>query len=93
MTTPVKPSKATVARTAVLFFALVNQTLVLFGKDQLPFGENEVYELVSWLLTAGSSLAAWWHNNSWTQDAILADCHLKMRKRDAAFQREGGRHD
>lgn len=66
-------SKGTIARTAMLIFALVNQILTICGWNPLPFSEEAVYEAASVLLTVGASLWAWWKNNSFTKEAIAAD--------------------
>lgn len=66
-------SKGTIARTAMLIFALVNQILTICGWNPLPFSEESVYEAASVLLTVGASLWAWWKNNSFTKEAIAAD--------------------
>ncbi|MGN0078674.1 MAG: phage holin [Coriobacteriales bacterium] len=77
-----RPSRGTIARTVVLFVALINQIIVIFGGDALPFDDMQVYEAVSTLLTAGAAIVAWWKNNSYSQQAILND--LAMHKRDKA---------
>lgn len=72
-----KIEKGTIVRTAVLLFALANQTLTISGHNPLPFSEDEVGQAVSMVLTVGASLWAWWKNNSFTQAAIAADEQLK----------------
>lgn len=66
-------SKGTIIRTVLLLFALVNQALNIMGWNPLPFSEDELYETVSLVLTAGASIWAWWKNNSFTKAAIKAD--------------------
>lgn len=78
-----KISAGTLARTACLFVALVNQLLIMSGKEILPFEENQVYETVSTVFTIMCSLAAWWKNNSYTTAAIKADEEMKK------FRQEG----
>lgn len=68
-----KISNGTIARTAVLIFALINQVLTMTGYNPLPFSETEIYEGVSLALTVGASIVAWWKNNSFTKAAIEAD--------------------
>ncbi len=70
----------TIARTVVLFLALVNQILAITGKEILPFAENEVYQLVSLLATFISAVTAWWKNNSFTKAAIEADTYKDKLK-------------
>ncbi|MCM3425572.1 phage holin [Bacillus paralicheniformis] len=62
--------KGTVVRTVLLFIALVNQTLIMFGKPVLPISEDQVNTLADALYLAGSaaftivtSLIAWYKNN------------------------------
>lgn len=50
---------AMLARTAVLFIALLNQLLLVFGYSILPVTEQEFEELFSALLTVGASLWTW----------------------------------
>lgn len=71
-----KIKKGTIVRTAVLLFALANQALTISGHSPLPFSEEEVGQAASMVLTIGASLWAWWKNNSFTQDAIIADEYL-----------------
>ncbi|MFP7340354.1 phage holin [Bacillus safensis] len=65
-----KFDKGTVIRTVLLFMALINQTLILFGKPILPISEDQVTSLAETLYLAGSmiftiatTLAAWFKNN------------------------------
>ncbi|MEC1021443.1 phage holin [Bacillus paralicheniformis] len=62
--------KGTVVRTVLLFIALVNQTLIMFGKAALPISEDQVNTLADALYLAGSaaftiitSVVAWYKNN------------------------------
>lgn len=73
-----KIDKGTIARTAALSLALINQILTVSGHCPLPFTENEISQAVSMALTAAASMAAWWKNNSFTQAAISADEILKQ---------------
>ncbi|WP_304841283.1 phage holin [Phocaeicola sartorii] len=71
-----KVEKMTIVRTAVLAFALINQVLTISGYNPLPFTDEDFGQAVSMILTAGASLWAWWKNNSFTQNAIIADEYL-----------------
>ncbi|MDN5389998.1 phage holin [Bacillus sp. LB7] len=62
--------KGTVVRTVLLFIALVNQTLIMFGKAALPISEDQVNTLADALYLTGSTiftivttLIAWYKNN------------------------------
>ena len=72
--------KETVVRTVVLLVSLLNQVLTLIGKNPLPFSDSTVYEGVSLLCTIGTSLWAWWKNNSFTSAALAADAYLETLK-------------
>lgn len=50
---------AMLVRTAVLFIALLNQLLLVFGYSILPVTEQEFEQLFSALLTVGASLWTW----------------------------------
>ncbi len=76
-------NKQTLLRTIVLVLALVNQLLTAWGKNPLPFSDEAVYEGCSAVLTALSSLWAWWKNNSFTPAAIEADRVLAVLKEGA----------
>lgn len=73
----------TVIRSIVLLVALVNQILAILGKEQLPIYENELVQIVTMFVTLGSSLWAWWKNNSFTKEAIQADEYLdELREKE-----------
>jgi len=62
--------KGTVIRTVLLFMALINQTLIIFGKPVLPIEEDQITSLAETLYLASSmiftivtTLVAWFKNN------------------------------
>ena len=65
-----KVTTGTIARTAVLAVSLLNVLLNAFGKNPLPFSDDEVYTAVSTVVAVVASLAAWWKNNSFTKAAL-----------------------
>lgn len=65
--------KEVLIRTAVLVAALINQILVLSGKNTLPFSEEEITRGLTAVFTAAASLWAWWKNNSFTEAARKGD--------------------
>ena len=75
-----KVSGQTIARTAVLFIALINQILTIIGFNPLPLSGNNVYEIVSLIFTTAASICAWWKNNSFTKEALKADELLSEMK-------------
>lgn len=76
-----KVKTETIIRTVVLILALINQVLAIMGKQKIPITEDEVYQLVSLLVTICAALWSWWKNNSFTQPAIKADEYMeKLRQ-------------
>ncbi|QHZ46446.1 phage holin [Bacillus sp. NSP9.1] len=78
--------KGTVVRTVLLFMALVNQTLMMFGKPVLPVSEDQINTLADALYTAGSAaftimtaLMAWYKNNYVTEKGKLQKEALKQK--------------
>ena len=75
-----KITAETIARTIVLVIALLNQIFAIFGRDQIPIAEDNIYQLVSILFTIGAAVWSWWKNNSVTKNAVKADEYLKELK-------------
>ena len=63
----------TIIRTVVVAVALINQILAICGKDTIPLYESDIAQIVTLIVTIGSTLWAWWKNNSFTHNAIKAD--------------------
>jgi SPP1 family holin len=81
ITTPRTVSAATIARTAVLALALINQILSAAGKPVLPIESAQLEQLISTGFTTVSALVNWWFNNSFTKEAIQADAEFeRLRK-------------
>ncbi|MGX9290991.1 phage holin [Bacillus sp. A015] len=78
--------KGTVIRTVLLFIALINQALIMFGKPVLPIDEDQVTSLADTLYLAGSmiftiitTLVAWFKNNYVTDKGKLQKEVLKQK--------------
>ena len=77
-----KISAGTIARTAVLALALINQLLSALGKPVLPIENGTLEQLISTGFTTVSALVNWRYNNSFTPEAIEADAFMaRMKKR------------
>ena len=50
-------------RTCVLFVALINQLLMVFGYSILPISEQQISELCTALFTIVASIWTWWTDN------------------------------
>lgn len=61
------------ARTLVLVLALVSQLCVILGKRSEAIDIDQWQEYVTYALTVGASIVAWWKNNSFTRNAQVAD--------------------
>ena len=66
----------TIVRTIVLFVTLVNQVLMMTGKNPLPFAEDDLYATLTTAATIAATIWAWWKNNSFTAEAIAADEYM-----------------
>lgn len=77
-----KVKSETIIRTIVLILALANQVLAIYGKQKIPITEDEVYQLITLIITIGSALWAWWKNNSFTQPAIKADEYMEKLRQE-----------
>lgn len=78
--------KGTVIRTVLLFMALINQALILFGKPILPISEDQVTSLAealylafSMIFTLVTTLVAWFKNNYVTDKGKLQKEVLKQK--------------
>lgn len=77
-----KVKTETIIRTIVLILALINQVLAIYGKDKIPVTEDEIYQLITLVVTIGSALWAWWKNNSFTIPAIKADEYMEKLRQE-----------
>ncbi len=73
-------SNGTIIRTVLLILALVNQILTVMGITPLPIEDEQITQLLSLAFTIGTSVWAWWKNNSFTVEAVKADEYLKTLK-------------
>lgn len=68
-----KISAGTIARTVCLILALINMILEFSGKKLIPISDDQVYEVISLVFTIVTSIVGFWKNNSFTEEAIIAD--------------------
>lgn len=78
--------KGTIIRTVLLFIALVNQFLVMFGKPVLPIDSELIEQVISGLFTIVTTLIAWFKNNYVTktgkqQKSILLEKGLTAKRK------------
>lgn len=72
-----KIDAGTIARTIILFLALLNQILGIFGVQAIPIEDEQINMIVTTLWTVIAAIIAWWKNNSFTQNAIKAEKYRK----------------
>lgn len=65
------------ARTIIMILALVNQFLLILGKQAIPYVEEDVYTFISMIASAVSTLWVWWKNNSFSESAQVGDVVMK----------------
>lgn len=70
-----------IVRLAVLVILLINQALILFGWNPLPFSEEQIYEGVSSVATVLVAIWVWWKNNNVTKEAQEAQKYLDELKK------------
>lgn len=73
--------KKAIVRLIVLAVLLVNQALVTFGWDPLPFDEEQIYNGVSMAATTVWALWTWFKNNNVTNEAQETQAQLDEKKR------------
>ena len=78
----------TLVRTVTLVVALLNLVLTSFGKNPLPFSDEQIYTGLSALVTVAAALAAWWKNNSFTCCARQADEVLRVLQQEGSTEDE-----
>lgn len=66
-----KIDPATIARTVVLFIALVNAFCALVGWKPLEIDQSIVYNIVSGVAVIVTSIICWWKDNDITQKALF----------------------
>lgn len=65
-------------RTAVLALALINQAFVTLASHSENINIDELSSNLTFVITAVSSIWAWWKNNSFTLPAQKADEHYNL---------------
>lgn len=77
----VQPNISTIIRVILLIISLINMALAMLGivPEELV-GNEEAYQIGSYIVTAVVSVINMWKNNSFSQEAILADQYMKSLK-------------
>ena len=72
--------KEAIIRLVVLLVLLLNNALLLIGKNPLPWSEEEIYLGVSTVATFVVTLWTYWKNNNITKEARVSQAYLKDLK-------------
>jgi SPP1 family holin len=75
-----KTDIGTITRTILIVIALINQGLLIAGKNPLPFEDDQIAQVISFGFTAVTALIAWWKNNNFSQEAKEAQHYLDALK-------------
>lgn len=71
---------ATYVRYILMIITIANMLLTRFGLNPINVSEDQLYQVVSDILTAAVFIVNTWHNNSVTPEAISADRFMKELK-------------
>ena len=85
-------NKGTRLRTFFLVITLLNQANVSLGG--MEFGNetvNLVYKVISYLLTLGAAVAAFWYNNDFTEEACIGTAITRQLKAEQSEDYIGDR--
>lgn len=75
-----KIDAGTLTRTILIILALINQGLVIAGKETLPFTDEQITQVISFVFTVVTALLAWWKNNNFTAAAKEAQEYANAMK-------------
>ena len=80
MANPKNNKTAGIVRLVVLLILLINQALVSFGYNPLPFSDEQIYEAVSTVALVVSALYSTYRNTNLTTEAEEAQVVLERKK-------------
>src|SRR5699024_4852884 len=78
--TPKNNKTQGIIRLIVLVILLINQSLISFGYNPLPFSEEQIYEGLSSVALVVSAICSWWRHNNITPEAEQAQVELERKK-------------
>lgn len=64
-----KINTSTIIRVVVLLVSLINMGLTAFGLNPIPFSNDEVYYITSFVVTVVAAIVTMWKNNDFTAAA------------------------
>lgn len=69
-----------IARLAMFGVSLINEGLIVFGINPLPFSDDYAYRMISFILFAIFAVLVMWKNNSFTKGAKAGDKVMEVVK-------------
>ena len=72
--------QSAIVRLVVLVILIVNQALISFGYEPLPFSDEQVYEAVSIVALVVITIYSWWKNNNVTDVALAGQAEIERIK-------------
>lgn len=69
-----------IIRLIVLAILIVNQALITFGFEPLPFSDEQIYEAVSIAALVAGTIWVWWKNNNVTDEALAGQSEIERLK-------------
>ena len=75
-----KITKGTIVRTVMVAIVVINLVLKAIGVEVINADENVIAGVVETLVEIVAIAAAWWYNNSYTENARKADAFMQELK-------------
>ena len=72
------------ARTIISIIVAINQVLAVFGKEQIPITDSQVYQIVSIIATLITWAYGFWKNESYTKPYQESDAIAKAKESNDA---------
>lgn len=72
--------QSAIVRLVALVILMLNQALVTFGYNPLPFSDEQVYEAVSIAALVVMTIYSWWKNNNITDISLAGQSEIERIK-------------
>lgn len=69
--------QSAIVRLVALVILMLNQALVTFGYNPLPFSDDQIYEAVSIVAVVIVAIWTWWKNNNITDVALAGQSEIE----------------
>lgn len=75
-----KVDLATIIRTILLLVGIANSILQMFGKNIIPFTNDDIAQAITMVYDIIVAIIVWWKNNSFTKAALIGDKAMKIAR-------------